>query len=85
MPSAGDDRLVVLAEPYSHRWRATLAGHALTPTRAYGWAQAWVVPAAGGVLRVGRDDGDRQAWLLGELVVVVLALLLCVPARGRQT
>jgi hypothetical protein len=84
-PADLGDRLLVLAEPHSSHWRATLAGHRLTPTRAYGWAQAWALPADGGVLRVSRDDDHRHAWLLVQLAVVGVLLLLCIPSRGRQS
>ena len=82
---AAQDRLVVLAEPYSSRWRATLDGHALIRKRAYGWAQAWRVPSAGGVLHITRDEGHRSTLLVIEAILVGLALLLAVPTRGRQS
>ena len=82
---ATEDRLVVLAEPYSSRWHATLSGHALARRLAYGWAQAWVVPHDGGTLRITRDEGSRHALLVIEAVLVGLVLLLSLPARGRQS
>jgi GT2 family glycosyltransferase len=80
----GTERLLVLAEPYGNRWHATLSGHPLTPTRAYGWAQAWRLPDAGGTLRVGRDGGARHLLLVVDAIILGLALLMCLPSRGRQ-
>ena len=85
LPAGDVDRLLVLAEPYSRRWHATLAGHALVPMRAYGWAQAWALPTDGGAVRVGRDDGHRPTLLVVEAVLVGIALLLSLPSRGRQS
>ena len=82
--AVGADRLLVLAEPYSGHWHATLAGRPLTPARAYGWAQAWRLPDAGGSLRVWRDSGARHFLLIVDAIVVGLALLMCLPSRGRQ-
>jgi GT2 family glycosyltransferase len=81
LPAGADGRLLVLAEPASTSWRATLDGRRLAPTRAYGWAQAWSLPAGPGRLVVERADGGRGIWMAVELAVVVLALLLSLPAR----
>jgi GT2 family glycosyltransferase len=76
-------RLLVLAETASPHWRATLDGTTLAPTHAYGWAQAWSLPADGGKVVVSRVGDHRGWWLLLELVLAVLALLLCLPSRDR--
>ena len=74
-------RLLVLAESADPHWRATLDGRPLTRSTAYGWAQAWRLPAEGGRLVVGRS-GDRRGWtLLGELAVLVLLVLAARPVR----
>jgi hypothetical protein len=82
LPAGPDGRLLVLAEPYSSGWRASVGGHVLPAMRAYGWAQAWTLPAGGGRLVVERTGGGRGAWVDGEAALLALALLLCVPA-GR--
>ena len=85
MPPATDGRrLLVLAEPRSTSWRATLDGHRLVRTTAYGWAQAWWLPAGGGKLVVEHVGGHRHTLVLVEGVLVLLALMLCLPSRGRQ-
>jgi hypothetical protein len=85
VPSGATGRLLVLAEPASKRWRASLDGRQLTPTTAYGWAQAWKLPAAGGHLDLGHTDGHRSVWLGLQLAVVVVAALLAIPVPGRRT
>jgi hypothetical protein len=74
-------RIVVLAEPASSKWSATLDGHALTRTRAYGWAQAFELPTTGGQLVVGYQDGSRHFWLWLELALVVVVLAAALPVR----
>jgi len=83
-PASNGRRLLVLAEPRSGSWRATLDGHRLERATAYGWAQAWWLPAAGGRLVVDHVGGHRHTLVLIEAVLVLLALLLCLPSRGRQ-
>ncbi len=77
-------RLLVLAEPASHRWHASLDGLPLTPTTAYGWAQAWKLPAAGGRLELDHSDGHRSLWLGLQLAIVIVAALLTIPVPGRR-
>jgi hypothetical protein len=85
LPSAtGGRRLLVLAEPRSADWHATLSGHRLQRATAFGWAQAWWLPADSGRLRVDRAGGHRHDRLIVEGVLVLLALVLCLPSRGRQ-
>ena len=85
VPSGAGGRLLVLAEPASKRWHASLGGKELTSTTAYGWAQAWKLPAAGGRLDLGHADGHRSLWLGLQLLVVVVAALLAFPVPGRRT
>jgi hypothetical protein len=85
--SAGfSGRLLVLNEPVDNAWRATLDGHPLAHTTAYGWAQAWILPSAGGALVVSRSGDARSLWLVVELVLVIGACLLALPTRrfGRR-
>jgi hypothetical protein len=76
-------RLLVLAEPASRDWRASLDAHPLPPATAYGWAQAWKLPAAGGRLVISRSD-RRGHWLLLELALLVVAGLASVPDPRRR-
>jgi hypothetical protein len=77
------DRLLVLAEGRSSEWRATLDGKPLPAATAYGWAQAWRLPAAGGTLTVARA-GSSRSWLMWlQLGLLIAALVLCLPAPAR--
>lgn len=83
-PSSDGRRLLVLAEPRSRSWRATVDGHSLQRASAYGWAQAWWLPSSGGRLVVEHVGGHRHLFMVVEGVLVLLALLMCVPNRGRS-
>jgi hypothetical protein len=82
--AGGSGGLLVLAEPHSSAWHASVDGHLLRPVTAYGWAQAWPLPATGGSLRVWRADGSRRWWLDGEAAATVLVLLSCVSVRRED-
>jgi GT2 family glycosyltransferase len=84
VPAGPAGRLLVLAEPVSSHWAARVDGHRLAPTRAYGWAQAWRLPAAGGRLEIGRTGDYRGIWLVAELVAVGVLMLLALPVRRRD-
>ena len=85
LPPASDGRrLLVLAEPRSGSWKATLDGHRLDRATAHGWAQAWWLPAGGGRLVVDHVGGHRHTLVVIEGLLVLLALILCLPSRGRQ-
>ena len=81
VPAGASGRLLVLAEPYSGHWRATFDGDPLPATRAYGWAQAWTLPAGGGGLVVERTGDARGGWMALELGLFLLVLLLSLPTR----
>ena len=84
VPAGRGGRMLVLAEPKSKRWHASIDGKSLPATTAYGWAQAWWLPTEGGRLDLGRSSDSRGWWLVAQLVVVALALLLAVPVRSRR-
>lgn len=85
VPAGPAGRLLVLAEPADSHWTARLGGRALPATRAYGWAQAWRLPAGGGRLEIGRTGEYRTTWLALELALVVVAAALTLPAgRGGR-
>jgi hypothetical protein len=85
VPAGATGRLLVLAEQASSHWHASLDGKRLPATTAYGWAQAWKLPAAGGQLDVGRSGDGRGLWLGLELLVVIVVVLLAIPVPGRRT
>jgi GT2 family glycosyltransferase len=81
LPAGPAGRLLVLAEPADSHWRATLNGRSLPRARAYGWAQAWSLPAASGRLTVSRTANGRGMRLLAELALLVLLGLAARPHR----
>ncbi len=83
VPAAGGT--LELAEP-AGGWSATLNGHPLTPVRspAGGWAQAFRLPAGGGLLSIHRDDTAHTVVLLLELVVLAVVAVLALPGIGTS-
>jgi GT2 family glycosyltransferase len=84
VPAGPPDRLLVLAEPASGGWHASLAGTSLQPRTAFGWAQAFSLPAGGGRLHLGYDDSSRNAWLVVELIALVLIVGASLPGRRED-
>jgi hypothetical protein len=84
VPGGSAGRLLVLAEPASSHWHASVDGKRLAATTAYGWAQAWRLPATGGHLDLGRSGDHRAVWVWIQLAVVVSAALLALPVAGRR-
>lgn len=82
LPPGPPGRLVVLASSAGPGWYATAGGRRLVALTAWGWAQAFQVPAAGGRLVVGVDASGRHLELFGELLLCLLALLGAAPARA---
>jgi hypothetical protein len=81
VPAGAAGRLLVLAEPADGEWRASLDGRDLSSVRAYGWAQAWRLPAAGGHLDVHRASTARPWWLAIELALLVALVVAALPGR----
>ena len=91
LPAGPAGRLLVLAEPVDPGWRASLAGRPLTPASAWGWAQAFVVPAGPpGTATVRFDHMPHRALVLAEAAAVGtflvggLPLALATGWRRRQ-
>jgi GT2 family glycosyltransferase len=77
-------RLLVLAEAADPGWRASIDGQALPRRTAWGWAQGFVLPAAGGHLVVSFDQGPRHRALAGQALALLLILILAAPAARRR-
>jgi GT2 family glycosyltransferase len=84
VPAGPADRLVVLAESADNGWRAELDGQRLEPVLAWGWEQAFRLPAGGGSLRVWHSPGHRTGQLILEAVLVGLTVLLAIPTPGGR-
>jgi hypothetical protein len=81
LPPRASSGLLVLNEPASSHWQASVNGKPLTRHTAYGWAQAFQLPAGTGRLTLRYSDGSRPFWLVVELVIVVATLVSVVPVR----
>jgi hypothetical protein len=81
VPAGATGRLAVLAEPANRHWRATVNGQPALERTAYGWAQAFELPAGGGRLRIEFRSGSRHTWLWVELAAVVIVLIAMTPGR----
>ena len=84
-PAAGGT--LVLAEPASASWHASLDGRPLTPlpSPAYGWAQAFRLPAGGGRLDITRDQAGREIMVALEVVILVVVAALALPGAQDST
>jgi hypothetical protein len=87
LPAGTPGRRLLLAEPASTGWRATLDGRSLEPVAdsAVPWRQAFTVPPGGGELVVRHVDPVRTRWLVGQAAVAGVALLLALAHRRRPT
>jgi GT2 family glycosyltransferase len=76
-------RLLVLSQPASPRWQATLDGQALQPVRPQEgeWRQAFLLPDRSGDLLVRYDRLNQRWWQLGQGVLAALTVLLALPVR----
>lgn len=84
LPAGPAGRLLVLADATDAGWHATLGGKALPRRTAWGWAQGFVLPAAGGKLLVTYDHTSRNVAVGAELVLVAGVLVLSFPNARRR-
>ena len=84
VPVGRPSRLLVLSEARSRGWSATVDGQALPAATAWGWAQAFVLPAGGGPLVLTYDQGPRHRALAGQALAFVVVLVLAAPAARRR-
>jgi hypothetical protein len=84
VPKGPSGRVVVLADAVDRHWQATLNGKRLPKHTAWGWAQGFVLPADGGVLRVHYVQTSRHAGLIVQTVLVLLVAVLSAPGARRR-
>jgi hypothetical protein len=84
VPDGPPGRLLVLADAREGGWHASIDGQVLTPRTAWGWAQAFELPPAGGHLRLTHAHTGRRTALVAELVALLAVLVLAVPAGRRR-
>lgn len=85
LPPGDQGRLLVLADAREGGWHARLDGRALPARTAWGWAQAFVLPPGGGRLELEHAQSGRQAGLAVQLVALLAAVVLALPAGRRRT
>jgi hypothetical protein len=77
-------RLLVLAEAADSRWRASFNGVPMKRRTAWGWAQAFELPAKRGLITLDRDNAPRHRLLTGQAVGLALVLVLSLPAPHKR-
>jgi hypothetical protein len=82
-PAPADGRTLVLAENYDPNWTATLNGADLKPVKVDDWAQGFQIPAAGGTFSLSYSSGSRDAWLIGEALFFMFAIVMALPTGRR--
>ncbi|MCU1591804.1 MAG: family 2 glycosyl transferase, partial [Frankiales bacterium] len=84
VPSGAAGRLLVLADAASRGWRATLDGSPLEKRTAWGWAQGFVLPRAGGQLVISYNQSPRHRALVAQGLALAVVLVLAAPAARRR-
>lgn len=79
-------RRLLLAQPASSGWRATLDGRPLARVDdpVAPWRQAFTLPATGGRLVVEHANPARRWWLAGQGTLASALLLLALPGVRQQ-
>jgi len=84
IPAGPAGRAVVLAERADPGWHARLDGRELVPARHSGWAQAFLLPTAGGHLVVEHRVRGQHLVELARWAMLALGLLAAVPIPSRR-
>ena len=82
VPSGPGGRTLLLAEPASAGWHASIDGRELPGRVVGGWAQGFELPAEGGKLALEHGSW-RDVWLFLEGVLAFVVLVLALPG-GRD-
>lgn len=82
-PLAAGDR-VFLSEASSSRWKLRVGGATAPRQEAFGWANAYTVPAAGDATLRYRTSPLRYAAVAGQLALWVLAVRRLLAGRRRE-
>jgi hypothetical protein len=81
IPPGAAGRTLLLAEPASGGWHATIDGH---PARGHtfdGWAQSYDVPPSGGSFTLHRGMVLRHLWVTAQGLALILVALLALPSE----
>ncbi|GAA4091136.1 glycosyltransferase [Actinomadura miaoliensis] len=79
IPPGNGPRTLLLAEPADGGWRATLDGRDLKGKTVDGWAQAYDIPASGGMFDLSRSMILRHTWVALQAVAVLVVAALALP------
>jgi hypothetical protein len=83
IPAGPAGRRLVLAENADSGWRAALDGRPLERAVYNGWAQAFVLPAAGGQLELTHHSSSRNRWLVIQGLAIAVVIVLALPGGRR--
>jgi GT2 family glycosyltransferase len=84
VPAGPPGRLLVLGEQAGTRWSARVDGRRLPTAVAWGWAQAFEVPAEASVVTVSGEATTRRTWLAVQVLALLVALVFAAPAIRRS-
>lgn len=84
IPAGASGRTLVLAEPAGATASASLNGTPLVRAADADGRPAFEVPAAGGVVAVGREVG-APAWAIAQLAALALLVLIALPGIGTRS
>ena len=79
IPPGAAGRTLLLAEPADDGWHATIDGHPARARTLDGWAQAYDVPASGGVFVLHRGMLLRHVWVSAQGTALLMVALLALP------
>ena len=82
--AGGAGRLLVLAEARDPGWRASIGGKQLPRRTAWGWAQGFELPAAGGQVELSHSQTGRQLALFAQVSFLLVAAVLSAPGARRR-
>lgn len=85
IPAGAEGRLLVLSEARDRGWRASVDGSPLAPRTAWGWAQAFELPAQAASVSITHTDPRRSRWLWLQAALVALTLIAAAPSARRRT
>jgi GT2 family glycosyltransferase len=84
VPAGTGERLLELSELADPGWAATDAGEVLDSRDVAGWAEGFVVPAAGGQIEVTHRDPLRLGLFVTQAVLWLVVVVMALPSRRRE-
>jgi hypothetical protein len=84
IPPGSAGRTLLLAEPADGGWRAGLDGREVKSRTVDGWAQAYEIPASGGLFELSRSMWLRHSWVSVQGVALLLVVVLALPGARQE-